>query len=118
MAIETLDDVVESIMDCLGIYGAHDHDQDDSGEQCHCRCCESSSLRSRIMEAVGVEQKLARQNAKESLVNAPQHSESKMPTLEECQGHILNSWPESRKCGHGDVVKRVYDYICRHIGLR
>ena len=56
MPIETLDDIVESLMDRLGIYGAHP-DPEPEGT-CHCRCCESSSLRSRIEEAVEVERKL------------------------------------------------------------
>jgi len=58
MSIETLDDIVESVMDRLGIYGAHNDDSDIPADQCHCRCCESSSLRSRIEEAVEVDRKM------------------------------------------------------------
>jgi len=58
VSIETLDDIVESIMDRLQIYGAHDDDVEMDGDKCGCRCCESSSLMHRIEEAVEVDRKM------------------------------------------------------------
>ena len=55
MPIETLDDIITEIADLAGIYGAHGE-----GEECPpCRACFESQLKSRILEAVAVEQKLA-----------------------------------------------------------
>lgn len=51
MAIETLEDIVEEIMDELGIYGAHDDRC--SGDSC--RCCQASGLTDRIRRAVEIE---------------------------------------------------------------
>ena len=54
MAIETLEDIVEEIMDSLGIYGAHG----DSCDTRTCRCCASSQLNSRLRRAFYVDEKL------------------------------------------------------------
>lgn len=56
MAIETLDDIVEELMDDLAIYGA-------CGDKCSderhvCRCVKSSELEARIRRAVEVEDAL------------------------------------------------------------
>ena len=64
MAIETIDDIVDELLDLLGVYGA-------CGNHCTdehpCRCCSQVSLRARIISAVEIEQMLsARQNNKES----------------------------------------------------
>lgn len=58
MSIETLDDIIESIMDRLGIYGVHDDDSEMDGDKCGCRCCESSCLRHRIEAAVELDRKM------------------------------------------------------------
>jgi hypothetical protein len=55
MAIEVLDDIVEEIMDRLGIYGAHDSA---SCQYKECRSCAASGLKDRINKAVEVERKL------------------------------------------------------------
>lgn len=56
MSIETLDDIVEEILDRFGIYGA-------CGEQCTdiapCRCCASVALKFRIRAAVEIEEMLS-----------------------------------------------------------
>lgn len=55
MAIETLDDIIESVADQAGIYGAHD----DSCKPGHvCRVCWTSDLRDHLMAAFEVERKL------------------------------------------------------------
>jgi len=64
MAIETIDDLVDNMLDRLGIFGA-------CGAHCTdehpCRCCSQVSLRARIISAVEIEQMLsARQKSKES----------------------------------------------------
>lgn len=56
MAIETLDDIVEELMDGLAVYGA-------CGEKCSddrhvCRCVKASELAIRIRSAVEVERAL------------------------------------------------------------
>lgn len=58
MAIETVDDIVEEIMDKLGIYGAHDHEEDEAGDKRPCRCCASSILRDRLDAAYEIERRL------------------------------------------------------------
>jgi hypothetical protein len=56
MAIETIEDVVEEIMNGLGIYGAH---EDERCDRRVCRCCATSSLTTRLRAAFNVEKKLA-----------------------------------------------------------
>lgn len=51
--IETLDDVVESLADQIGVYGAHSED-----EQGVCRICWTSNIKERILRAVVVERAL------------------------------------------------------------
>jgi hypothetical protein len=58
VSIETLDDIIEEILDALGIYGAHNDDVESDGDKCNCRCCRSSSLRQRIEAAVEVDRKM------------------------------------------------------------
>ena len=56
--------------------------------------------------------------AKESTVTDTQHTQAKMPTLEECLEHFgVNHelWSDGQRLTHSYVTK-VYDYICRHIG--
>ena len=53
MPIETLDDIIEELMNKLGIYGAHDEN-----ESKICRCCASTNLRNRIEKAVKIEKKI------------------------------------------------------------
>jgi hypothetical protein len=55
--IETLEDIVEQLMNLLGVYGAHD-----DGEARPCRACRASDLRERILAAVEVERKLRGQD--------------------------------------------------------
>ena len=71
MSIETLDDIIEEIMDGLGIYGAHDDDIEMDGDKCGCRCCRSSSLRSRIEDAVDVDRKMRGPILVEASANPP-----------------------------------------------
>lgn len=66
MPIETLDDVIEEILDACGIYGAHgDPDDDRSGDTpCEgrlrgmCRVCASAYIHDRIRKAAEVERLL------------------------------------------------------------
>jgi len=59
MPIETFDDIIEELMDKLGIYGAHPEDSpDDFRKECPCRCCQTASLVDRIRDALEVERKL------------------------------------------------------------
>jgi hypothetical protein len=53
--IETLEDVLESIADEVGVYGSHD---DSCGNGYTCRVCWISGLRKRVERAVDVERKL------------------------------------------------------------
>ena len=54
MPIETLDDIISEIADLAGIYGAHGE-----GDTCApCRACFESQIKSRILAAVAVEEKL------------------------------------------------------------
>lgn len=56
MPIETLDDIIEELADKLGIYGAHDEDDDpDYGGACSCRCCWTSGMAERIKQGVRVD---------------------------------------------------------------
>lgn len=60
MAIETLDDIVEQLMDNLGVFGAHDErcESEDQVIQRDCRCCAASGIKARILAAMEVERKL------------------------------------------------------------
>lgn len=56
MPIETLDDIIESIADKLGVYGCGqdtDHPSD-----CDCRICFVVDIELRILTAVEIEQRL------------------------------------------------------------
>jgi len=57
MAIETLDDIIDEILDKMGVWDGHDPDKDDS-DPCNCRCCMSSNLSDRIRRAIKIEIKL------------------------------------------------------------
>lgn len=57
MAIETLDDIIDEILDKLGVWDGHDPDKDE-GEPCNCRGCMSSDLKDRIRRAIKIEIKL------------------------------------------------------------
>jgi hypothetical protein len=59
VAIETVDDIVEEIMDRLGIYGAHDHEAEETCKNKPCRCCASGALRHRLDAAYKIERKLS-----------------------------------------------------------
>jgi hypothetical protein len=60
MPIETVDDIVEELMDALGVYGSCVDPFE--GKPCKggksCRCCASSSLRDRLDAAYEIEGKL------------------------------------------------------------
>lgn len=60
MPIETVDDIVEEIMDAIGVYGACVDETD--GKQCkggkQCRVCASSGLRARLDAAFDIEVRL------------------------------------------------------------
>lgn len=61
MAIETLDDIVEALADHYAVYGAHDEQcgsPDNPQKARGCRCCWTAWLKSRIRNAVIVEQQL------------------------------------------------------------
>lgn len=66
MAIETLDDVIEEILNAIGVYGAHgDPDDDRAGEipcegalRSMCRVCASCYLHDRIRKAAEIERLL------------------------------------------------------------
>lgn len=57
MAIETLSDIVGVLANQIGVYGAHDHNDDDANDwkDCDCRCCFESGLIAAILEAVRIE---------------------------------------------------------------
>jgi hypothetical protein len=57
MAIETVDDIVEEVLDLLGIYGAH---SDSCKGRTTCRCCASSNLTGRLRAAFDIERRLGR----------------------------------------------------------
>lgn len=58
MPIETLDDVIERLADEVGVYGAHDDENDDACAKNPCRVCWTSNLRDRLIAAIKVDQKL------------------------------------------------------------
>lgn len=55
MPIETIDDIIDELMDRMGIFGAH---PDGVGDGCMCRCCQASSLRDRLFAAFEVHRRL------------------------------------------------------------
>lgn len=56
MPIETADDIIEELADKLGIYGAHDEDEDpDYGGDCSCRCCWTAAMRERLETAFNLD---------------------------------------------------------------
>ena len=58
--IETLGDIVEDMANKLGIYGAHDEEDDEACRIKPCRTCWTSEFTERIWAAVRVEQALER----------------------------------------------------------
>ncbi len=59
--IELLDDIIEQIADWAGVYGAHrDRDADCKPPDHCCRCCWTSHLKERILDAVEIESALAK----------------------------------------------------------
>ena len=58
--IETLDDIIERLADQIGVYGAHDEENDEACDDKPCRMCWTSELREHIEAAVKVENKLRR----------------------------------------------------------
>jgi len=63
MSLEVLSDIVEQLADQIGVYGAHDEDNDAACEDKPCRVCWTSDLTDRIWAAVRVEQQLERGRA-------------------------------------------------------
>jgi len=63
MAIETLEDIVENLADKIGVYGAHDEENEEVCDVHPCRCCWTSNLIERIWAAVRTEQALERGRA-------------------------------------------------------
>lgn len=59
MPIETLDDIITEISDLAGIYGAHG-ERDECEPPVPCRMCFEEQMKSRILAAVAIEQKLGR----------------------------------------------------------
>ena len=58
MAIETLDDIIEQLADRVGIYSAHNDNDDEACEKNPCRVCWTSNLRDHLMAAFEIERKL------------------------------------------------------------
>ncbi len=56
----TLNDIIEGLADKIGVYGAHDDDNDEACESKPCRVCWTSDLSDRIWAAVRLEQQLER----------------------------------------------------------
>lgn len=115
MPIETLDDIINEIMDRFGIYGGHDHDTDDSGVTCHCRCCEMSSLTDRLRGAFEVEQRLARQNAKVAEQTPTNTNSPKLPTLAECTKKAQEFAIYDLTYREYGIIRTVHDYMCRQL---
>lgn len=66
MAVDTLDDVVEEILDAFDVYGAHDSECCMDNENAYkvqlsgmCRSCAAGYLGERLREAAEVEAKLS-----------------------------------------------------------
>jgi hypothetical protein len=67
VSVETLDDVIEEILDACGIYGAHGDPEDDRADEtpCEgrlrgmCRVCASAYLHERIRRGAEVEKLLS-----------------------------------------------------------
>jgi len=60
MSIETFDDVLEDILNCIGTYGCHDENLLSEKDDCSCRCCIKTNLKDRIIHALEIEAKLNR----------------------------------------------------------
>lgn len=58
MALAIWHDIVDELADQLGIYGAHDEENDAACETKPCRVCWTSDLTERIWAAVRIEQDL------------------------------------------------------------
>ena len=56
MPIETIDDIVEEVLNKMGVWGGHPEEEPDG--ECNCRCCQSSDLTERIRRAALIEVKL------------------------------------------------------------
>jgi hypothetical protein len=63
MALETLSDIVDELADRMGIYGAHDEENDVACDEKPCRVCWTSNMSDRINAAVRLEQQLERGRA-------------------------------------------------------
>ena len=61
MSIETLDDILEDILNMIGLCG-HNHTAEVGDETCYdertCRCCQKVILETRIRRAMEIERKL------------------------------------------------------------
>lgn len=78
MPIETLDDIIEQLADEIGVYGAHDEDDEDA---CHikpCRMCWTSSLHDHLIAAFKIEEQL----------RAPLSSSPKEGNLRDWKWHL------------------------------
>ena len=60
MPIETLSDIIDTLADQVGVYGAHDEENDEACQVKPCRVCWASELNDRIWSAVRTEQALER----------------------------------------------------------
>jgi len=60
MTIETVCDIIEALADQVGVYGAHDEENDEACQTKPCRVCWASELNDRIWAAVRVEQDIER----------------------------------------------------------
>jgi hypothetical protein len=58
--IEQLSDIIDQLADQIGVYGAHDDENDEACQHKPCRVCWTSELWDRIHAAVELEQQLAR----------------------------------------------------------
>jgi hypothetical protein len=57
--IETFDDVLEDLMDRIGVYGSHDPYNDKDHEKCcRCRVCYREGLKQRILNGIHMEELL------------------------------------------------------------
>lgn len=123
MAIETLSDIVDEILDKLGIYGAHDHSLDENNGTCNCRCCVFSELISRIRVAIDVGRRLNEPKPVEVDARSPKSKKASYPkdssnsidlSFVECMAHVrgMQHWSMSEL--PVQEHKKLYDYIIRN----
>jgi hypothetical protein len=60
MPLETLSDIIGELANQIGVYGAHDDENDAACNDKPCRVCWTSELNDRIWSAVRMEQQLER----------------------------------------------------------